>query len=656
MCGICGVVAPDPRLIEASVGRMMRVMQHRGPDDGGFQLLPLGLAASGPFAGFGFRRLSILDLSPAGHQPMTNPETGDCLVFNGEIYNFRDLRAKLLATGAVFRSTGDTEVLLHALSTWREAALERIQGMYALAFYHAATRRILLARDPLGIKPLYVGRTSDAFVFASEVRSVRAADLLSDDLDVPGIAGMLAYGAMQSPRTVFSAIRSFPPGAFQWIDAGITLGQPPATARRFWRFGGRQQPPQDHATVVAEVNRLLHDAVNRHLVADVPVGVFLSAGIDSTLIASFAREYTPAITAYTVGFDADHGEDEVMIASQTAESLDIRHMTVAIGKQTLRDRWHRWLQSLDSPSIDGFNTYLISEWLRLSNASVALSGLGADEIFGGYSTFWQAPRFAALVRAAWFVPPPLRAGVVAALGKARGRPGAYDKLADLVSGDSTVAGITRSLRRTISSRFLRAMGLDAAALGLRPDYLDAASPFLADPPLADVFNEVSRAESTHYMGDTLLRDTDANSMRHSLEVRVPFLDLPLVDYVTSLPGAAKRPADGTPKALLREVGRKVLGDAVTRRAKTGFTLPIGDWMRRDLRDSCTAAMEHVAALPFVEKAAVRQVWETFLQSERAIHWSRPLALVALGTYLTQDIEASLADEVERPSVTAPGRA
>jgi asparagine synthase (glutamine-hydrolysing) len=635
MCGICGVVATDPGVIDASATRMMQRMHHRGPDDGGFEMLPLGPETGGPFAGFGFRRLSILDLSPAGHQPMINPDTGDGLVFNGEIYNFRDLRAELSATGARFRSTGDTEVLLQALSTWREAAMEKIQGMYALAFYHAATRRVLLARDPLGIKPLYIGRTADAFVFASEVRAVRASGLVPDELDVPGITGMLAYGAVQSPRTVFSAIRSFPPGAFQWIDAGVANGQSPASPRRFWRFGSRPQPPQDHAAVVAGVNRLLHDAVSRHLVADVPVGVFLSAGIDSTLMAAFAREYSPSVTAYTVGFDAEHGEDEVAIAAQSAKSLGIRHTTVVLDPQTVRDRWPKWLASLDSPSIDGFNTFIISEWIRSSGAIVALSGLGADEIFGGYVTFAQVPRLVAMMRAMRLVPPPLRAAVVAALGSMRGRPGAYDKLADLVGGDPSVAGIARSLRRAIASRPLHAMRLAAGPLGLRTDYLDPTSPFLADPPLADVFNEVSRTESTHYMGDTLLRDTDANSMRHSLEVRVPFLDLPLVDYVTSLPGSAKRPADGTAKALLREVGRGVLSDAVTNRPKTGFTLPIGAWMRREMRDACTAAVEHVAGLSFLEGAAVRKVWETFLGSDRALHWSRPLAIVSLGTYLLE---------------------
>ncbi|MFM9026236.1 MAG: asparagine synthase (glutamine-hydrolyzing) [Planctomycetaceae bacterium] len=635
MCGICGIIATNPGLIEASVDRMMRVMHHRGPDDGGFELLPLGPETSGPFAGLGFRRLAILDLSPAGHQPMVNPDTGDCLVFNGEIYNFRDLRADLAATGASFRSTGDTEVLLQALSTWREAALEKIQGMYALAFYHAATRRILLARDPLGIKPLYAGHTASGFVFASEVRAVRAAGLLSDELDVSGIAGMLAYGAVQSPRTVFSAIRSFPPGAFQWIDGGVATGRPPATPRRFWRFGSRPRPPQDHAAVVADVNRLLHDAVSRHLAADVPVGVFLSAGIDSTVVAAFAREYSPAVAAYTVGFDAEHGEDEVAIAAQSAASLGIRHTTVTLDTQTVRDRWPKWLASLDSPSVDGFNTYIISEWIRSSGAIVALSGLGADELFGGYVTFAPVPRLVAMLRAVRFVPPPLRAAVVATLGSVRGRPGAYDKLADLVAGDPSVAGVMRSLRRVIASRSLCAMRLEAVRLGLRPDYLDPASPFLADPPLADVFNEISRTESTHYMGDTLLRDTDANSMRHSLEVRVPFLDLPLVDYLTSLPGSVKRPAGAPTKVLLREAGRSVLSDAVTNRAKTGFMLPIGAWMRREMRDSCAAAVEHVAGLPFVDGTSVRRVWQTFLESDRALHWSRPLAIVSLGTYLLE---------------------
>jgi asparagine synthase (glutamine-hydrolysing) len=628
MCGICGVISADPRQVEPAVRRMMQSMVHRGPDDEGYEELPLGGGDGGPTAGFGFRRLSIQDLSVAGHQPMFNSRTGDCLIFNGEIYNFRSLRTELQLQGVLFRSQSDTEVLLQALSTWGEAAVEKIQGMYAFAFYHAASRRILLGRDPLGIKPLYVARLRDGVVFASEIRAIRASGMVPDDLDVAGIASMLAYGAIQSPLTIHEKIRSFPAGAIQWIDGQAT---PPVPARRFWTFPRKHVDHVDVKAAADDVQRLMREAVLRHLVADVPVGVFLSAGIDSTIVASFAREFTPKVTSFTVGFGSLGEDDESEVAAATAANLGIRHIGVQVDASTLPDAWHDWLASVDSPSIDGFNTYLVSRQLAVEGVVVGLSGLGADELFGGYSIFGRAPRWSRMLRALAFVPPPLRSNVVSSLGRLDGRFAAYEKFADIISGDFSVAGITRSLRRALSNNRLAALGLSPTEAGVANDYLPLP-PERWDPPLDDDddFNTVSRVEMVHYMGDTLLRDTDANSMRHSLEVRVPFLDLPLVDYVSALPGSIKHQTPGVAKSLLRRACRQVLPDAVTRRQKTGFTLPIGFWIRNQMRDPCEAAIERLERSSVVDGAEVRRVWNEFLAHPRSMHWSRPLSLVVLG--------------------------
>jgi asparagine synthase (glutamine-hydrolysing) len=631
MCGIGGVISADPRPVEPAVRAMMRVMVHRGPDDEGFEVLSLGGSeASGPVAGLGFRRLAILDLSAAGHQPMFNQRTGDCLIFNGEIYNFRQLRTELQMAGVVFRSTSDTEVLLQALCTWGEAAVEKLQGMFAFAFYHASSQRILLARDPLGIKPLYVAALPDRLLFASEIKPLIASGLVPKDLDLAGISGMLAYGAVQSPRTVYEHIRSFPAGHTQWIDGRVTTGDVPPRPRRFWSFP--QQTLADHQVQAASaVHDMLHDAVLRHLIADVPVGIFLSAGIDSTIIASLAREYTPRVVAFTVGFGAVHGQDEVVLASETAKALGIKHVSVELDAANMPGKWHDWLAGMDSPSIDGFNTYVVSRRLAAEGVVVGLSGLGADELFGGYATFDRAPRWSRMLRALRFIPRGLRASVLSAAGAAGGPPGAMEKLADLVAGDTSVAGVARSLRRALSDSRIRAMGLGTDRVGLAADYLEEA-PNRIEPVLdGDPFNTVARLEATHYMGDTLLRDTDANSMRHSLEVRVPFLDLPLVNYVSALPGSVKR--GGSSKALLRLAGNHVLSKQISNRPKTGFTLPIGAWMRGEMREPCEAAIKHLASQSFIDAAEVDRTWWSFINDPRSMHWSRPLALVVLGTYL-----------------------
>jgi asparagine synthase (glutamine-hydrolysing) len=633
MCGICGVVSADSRQLEPAVRRMMRAMVHRGPDDDGFVELPLATAESGPVVGLGFRRLSILDLSLAGHQPMVNSSTGDWLVFNGEVYNFRALRAELSGSGAIFRGTSDTEVVLHALSRWKEQALSKLQGMFALAFYDSVERRLLLARDPLGIKPLYVTELPDRLVFASEIRALRSSGLVPLDPDVAGIAGMLAYGAVQSPRTVFEKIRSFPAGSYQWLDAGVMAGRPQPAPRRYWSFPEQPVSPPP-AAAAAEVSRLLREAVQRHLVADVPLGVLLSAGIDSTVLAAYARECSTNLTAFTVGFGGLTLDDESAPAAATAAALGIRHVSVDVESATLPAIWRDWLATLDSPSIDGFNARLVSRRLAQEGVVVGLSGLGADELFGGYPSFHRAPRWSQLVRAFKVVPQGMRSGVVAKLGTLDGRTGAFEKLADLVATDGSVASITRAMRRTLSDRRLAALALTPGRVGLAADYLERPGPLRQEPPTnGDAFNTVSRMELVHYMGDTLLRDTDANSMQHALELRVPFLDLPLVNYVSALPGSLKQAAGRPPKALLREACAGVLTPEIQSRQKTGFTLPIGSWMRGGVREQCEAAIAAVEQLPFLDGREVRRVWDAFQAKPDAMHWSRPLALVVLGAHL-----------------------
>lgn len=628
MCGICGAIGGNPAEVEPAIRRMMAAMAHRGPDDSGYEQLPLGRQDNRTAAAFGFRRLAIIDPTPAGHQPMVEPATGNCLVFNGEIYNFRDLRVELQREGVIFQGTSDSEVLLQALTRWGEDALGKLHGMYAFAFFEARTERVLLARDPLGIKPLYVASVGQRLVFASEIRALRASGLVSADLDVSGVASMLAYGAIQDPRTIFAAIRSFPAAHSQWVGACEGDGAGPSPPRRFWRYPGPALD-EDVGTAAANVRRLLNDSIRRHLIADVPVGVFLSAGIDSTVITALAREHSPGITAFTVGLRPGEGQDEAAVAASTARSLGIEHVVVNVDADALPERWHEWIEHLDSPSIDGFNTFLVSRQLTEQGVVVGLSGLGADEMFGGYASFSRAPRLAGILRALRFVPAHTRGAVVRSLGSIAGRIGVFEKLADLVEGDPSVAAITRGMRRTLSSTRLAALGLDRGVTGLVADYLDPAAEREGDASL-DSFNTVARNEAVHYMRDTLLRDTDAVSMRHSLEVRVPFLDLPLYEYVASLRGRIKRAGAGGSKALLRAACADVIPEPVARRPKTGFALPIDQWMRGTMRDACEAAIDRLAAVPFIEAREVRSVWRRFMSDSGSMHWSRPLSLVVLG--------------------------
>lgn len=615
MCGIVGVVTPDRREAESAIRRMVPTMVHRGPDDGGYEVLPMGGAA---VVALGFRRLAILDLSPAGHQPMRNPDSGDVLIFNGEIYNFAALRSELVSAGCRFRGTSDTEVLLHALGQWGDATFARLEGMYALAFHRAHDGSLLLARDPLGIKPLYVARHASRVIFASEIRTILASGMVRRDIDVAGVAGMLAYGAVQAPRTVFADIEEFPAGHAEWF------GRP---RHCFWTF-----PPVLEAfegDPVAATKSLVHDAVRRHLVADVPVGVFLSAGIDSTVVAACAAEASSSLAAFTVGIGAQHPDDESAVATETARRLGIKHEIVNIDERDVPQYWHSWVDSLDSPSIDGFNTWLVTRSLARHGFKVGLSGLGADELFGGYPVYRRGPELRRLMAALSFLPHEALATAAAGCLLLTGKADTAEKLADVLRGPHDLRSIALGLRRLTSDHQLRTFGLPIPQDGRADD----DPRFVSDTTPGDDFNTIARIEVARYMRNTLLRDSDANSMAHSLELRVPFLDQPLVDRVLALPGYVKASAGGTGKKLLRRAFHDRIPQVVARRRKTGFTLPVGSWMRGEMREFCEDAISALDGFAFLNGDAVRQSWLNYLGGARPLSWTQPLTLVVLGTFL-----------------------
>jgi asparagine synthase (glutamine-hydrolysing) len=617
MCGIAGVVTPDPGEAESALLRMVPTMVHRGPDDSGHEILPFRAAGAQGVVGLGFRRLAILDLSPAGHQPMRDDASGNVLIFNGEIYNFATLRAELEQEGCRFRGTSDTEVLLQCLTRRGEAALERLEGMFAFAFYRAHDQALLLARDPLGIKPLYVARAAGRTAFASEVRTLLASGLVSRNVDAAGIADVIAFGSVQGPRTVFSDIEEFPAGHCQWIG-----GQ----ARRFWWFPAIS--PGTGGDAVGSIRRLVREAVSRHLVADVPVGIFLSAGIDSTIVAACAAELSSSVTSFTVGIGPRHPDDETAVAEATARRFGIRHEIMPVGAAELPPLWHDWIASLDSPSIDGFNTFLVTKALADRGIKVGLSGLGADELFGGYPVFRSGPRLRWFLATLSLLPAAALAPVAQACLAACGRRALGEKLATVIRGGRSAEAIAIGLRRVASNDTLHMLGLEDVDTDRLAGGLEAGSSVPADD-----FNAISRMELSRYMRATLLRDSDANSMRHSLELRVPFLDRTLAEYVLSLPGPVKAGAGRVGKHLLRAAFADRLPAAVTDRRKTGFTLPVGTWMQQQMRPFCEAAIAGLADAPWLDGNAVTRIWRNYLDDPRSMPWSRPFALVVLGDYL-----------------------
>lgn len=640
MCGICGVIGlAQPGQAEALVRRMMSKLEHRGPDDEGVLLDP-GLA-------LGMRRLSIIDL-PGGHQPIFNEDGSVAVVFNGEIYNFQDLRRKLERAGHHFRTASDTEVIVHAYEEWGASCVERLEGMFAIALAdrgrggRADGARVLLARDPLGIKPLYYARAGNALLFASEVRALLATGVIPRRLSQSALRSYLLFGSIGEPMALVDGVLSLPPGHRLVVPANGHIAEVKPEA--YWDFAQAARQPSDPSAgdlraATARLRALLEDTVERHLIADVPVGIFLSSGIDSTSLAALAataRVSRAASRVHTLTVVFPEQEfSEAKLARQTAERLGTEHQELLLSGDELLARMDEALRALDQPSVDGFNTYFVSWAARQTGLKVALSGLGGDEIFGGYSTFPLVPRLQALAAAGHWVPRPLRSATAAVAERMAGG-GRRDSARKLMALWREPEGLPHPyfFSRLLftpaqTSRLMpQDKGVDGSLGGRWKDWLEDTA---RGAEQLDDFTAISCLEARSYMLSTLLRDADGMSMAHALEVRVPFLSHPLVEFVTRLPASMKR--DGrTPKALLVGALKELLPDEVVYQTKRTFTLPWERWLRTTLRERVAAGIAEVAPslAEALDPEAVGGVWNDFLAGRTS--WSRAWSLFVLSEW------------------------
>jgi asparagine synthase (glutamine-hydrolysing) len=641
MCGICGVIGIESNGAgETVVRRMMSAMVHRGPDEEGILL-------ASPVA-LGMRRLSIVDL-PGGSQPVWNEAETLAVVYNGEIYNFKSLRAELESAGHKFRTRSDTEVVVHAYQEWGERCVERLHGMFAFAIVEMPQgraghpTRVFLARDRMGIKPLYYAVVDGRLLFASEVRALLASGCVPARISSAAIPAYLLFGSVCEPLTLIEDVASLPPGHSMNVSAAVPASAPEPV--RFWDAPGTAS--ESTPSPALRVRELLENAVDSHLVADVPVGVFLSSGLDSTAIAALASRARAGIHTFTVAFaDAEFSEAE--IARRTAGRLGAEHSELTLSDQEMIARLEEAIAGFDQPSMDGVNTYVVSWAARQAGLKVALSGLGSDEIFGGYSPFRSTSKVARAAAAARLVPRPLRAFFAAGLASTNavgGSPDASRKaLAAFLDPDSLPNAyfFTRLLFTP-----------QAVSLGLREDSSSwSASPWwrwLADSSdrasSMDAFTRVSWLELRSYMLNTLLRDTDAMSMRHSLEVRVPFLDAPLVDYVLSLPESAKR-APGHPKSLLVAALGDLLPEEIVTQRKRTFTFPWENWLRGPLGKRVAAGLAEwsPALAPHLGADFAQAVWKDYLAGRTT--WSRPWSLYVLNEWVKRNVRETSPSRVD----------
>jgi len=622
----------------------MRAMKHRGPDGEGMFVTSR--------AGIGMRRLSIIDL-PGGQQPIWN-ETGTlAVVFNGEVYNFHELRCSLESEGHVFRTQSDTEVIVHAYEKWASSCVQHLHGMFAFAIVEipdgkaSAAQRVFLARDKMGIKPLYYGMAGGNFLFASEVRALLASDCFVRRLSAPAVSSYLLFGAVGEPVTLIDGIYSVPPGYCGYVSCDAA----PASfeLQPYWNVADATKlsvsdPRQSPAV---QVRSALEDSVRYHLIADVPLGIFLSSGIDSTAIAAVASKQHSGIKTFTVDF-SEESFSEGATARATAKFLGTDHSELLLTGDEMRARLDEAVAAFDQPSADGINTYFVSWAARQAGLKVALSGLGSDELFGGYSTFSSTSRLAAVASLARNMPHGLRKAAsaflldVASGGK---QPDAIRKASAAFRMPSDLPHPYFFARTLFPpqhvARLLRGAEFWSGDLGWWSWLSDAA----AEAAGLDSFTAVSWLEIRSYLASMLLRDTDTMSMCHSLEVRVPFLDEFLVKTALSCPAAAKDKKHAR-KALLIEAVGDLLPNCAVQQPKRTFTLPWMVWLRGPLRTQVERGLNncHPALASIIDIEAVKKVWQDFLTGRTS--WSRPWSLFVLNEWVRRNLSIT-------PDTTAP---
>lgn len=629
MCGIFGILASNGSVPTKLLEEATDSLAHRGPDDRGTVVIQ---SRSTPRLeiGLGSRRLAILDLSPLGHQPMQDQETGNWIVYNGEIYNFREIRARLQGEGVRFVSQSDTEVLLKAYGRWGEKCLGDLRGMFAFAIWDAKRSRLLLGRDPMGIKPLYYCSVGQNFLFASELRTLLGTGLVPRRLDPAGLVNYLNFGSVYDPITMIAGVSALEAGHYAVWEKGRVADS------MYWDLAphGRAATASSYLAgnetarkeLENDVYSTLDQAVRMQTVSDVPVGLFLSGGIDSSSLAGILSRAGIRLNTFSIIFrEAEYSEAEYSRA--VARAFACEHQEIMVSQRDVLDAIPYALQAMDQPTIDGLNTFLISRQTRAAGIKVALTGLGGDELFAGYSTFRDVPRMERFDRFWGRFPSILRRPLARMFGSLAADTDRNRKLSALGGGDKSLHPyfLARALF-TPGQRDLLLASVDAEALARANAPLQES---LRYARALDPVNRVSYLEARCYMLNTLLRDSDVMSMAHGLELRVPLIDHQLADKLMALPGTWKLD-DNIPKPLLVGALKGALPDEIVHRKKQGFTLPFERWLRENLRAELEAALPKIGQGPLgslLNHDSVIQVWDDFLNQRTS--WSRIWSLYVL---------------------------
>lgn len=576
---------------------------------------------------------------------MHDPATGNWIVYNGEVYNFREVRANLERAGLVFASNSDTEVILKAYAHWGENCLSEFRGMFAFAMWDARQHRLFMARDAMGIKPFYYFQSEKYFLFSSEVRTLLGTGLVPREIDPAGLISYLTYGSLYEPNTLIEGVRTLAPGHWMMWKGGHLTQSPyweltdseTAEASRFARNASTdERDKQDRHKLENQIAESLDESVRMQLVGDVPVGVFLSGGIDSSsLVAILSRNDVRPSTFSIVFREAEYSEVEYSRA--IAKQFRTDHHEILVSQSDLFAAIDPAICAMDLPTIDGINTYFVSEKTRAAGVKVALSGLGGDELFAGYSSFRSVPELERLGAALVHVPVSVRRLLVSAYKSLTLSLDQHRKLAAFLSDDCLPAySLSRMLFTPGQCADLLRKETYSLAWSQSQNLLSGN---IERSQALDPINRVSYLEARCYMLNTLLRDSDFMSMAHGLEVRVPLIDHQLARRVLALPGEWKLDPRMPKPLLVRALGGQ-LPDNIVHRKKRGFTLPFEHWLRDAMRPVVEKSFGKIAKGPlgrWISEPAARRVWQDFLAGKTS--WSRPWSLYILQRWCEQNLSS-----------------
>ena len=602
MCGICGFFTTrneSPDVLQERLDRMTALLRHRGPDDAEARLFPLDGGAG--VVGLGHRRLSIIDLSPAGHQPMGNEDDTLWITYNGEVYNFQDFIPELKGKGHTFRSRSDTEVLLHLYEEDPDRLCERLRGMFAFAFLDTKRQRLFLARDRLGIKPLYYARTADGLVFASEIKSILAfGEGLDLSLDLQALDAFLTHEYIFCPMTLFKGIRKLPPGHAMTFEKGELR------VERYWEVPGETRRDLEETALAEELTETLREAVEMRMISDVPLGVFLSGGVDSSsVVAMMSRASDRPIRSFSIRFE-DKTYDEGRYVEMVRRRYNTEHTEFVIQPDVL-DLLPKLIHHMDDPIGDFsiFPTYLVSKMAR-EYVTVILSGDGGDELFAGYETY-VAQRLARFLKA---LPEGARRKLCGALARmlpvTEKKKGLVNYLGRFCEG----AALPEALGHVRWMTFWnddQKQGLyeGGVAETLSRETRACIMRVMDAYPGTDALNRLLYTDVKTYLTDNILPKVDRMSMATSLEVRVPILDHKVVEWAFSLPGNLKLKGLKGTKYIFKRAMAPYLPEEILHRPKQGFSIPIKNWLKGPMREFL---MDTLNARSVAEEGIFR--WET----------------------------------------------